>query len=103
MQLIWSVPATMQLENIYHYYSQRNIEAATRIYNNIIDEAEMLTQFPEMAAIEPILADYTRIYRSLIVKKHFKVVYRIEEENIYVVAVFDCRQDPQKLISLTFE
>ncbi|GHT31863.1 hypothetical protein FACS189434_02420 [Bacteroidia bacterium] len=99
MQLKWSVPATMQLENIYCFYSQRNIEAATNIYNDIIDETEMLTRFPEMAAVEPTLEDYMRKYRSLVVRKHFKVVYRIEAEFVYIVAVFDCRQDPQKLVS----
>ena len=100
MKLIWSIPATMQLENIYYFYSQKNIEAATNIYNDIIDEAETLTKFPKMAPIEPILEDYTRKYRSLVVRKHFKVVYRIEEETIYIAAVFDCRQDPQKLVSM---
>ena len=99
MKLKWTIPAAMQLENIYHFYSQKSIEAATNIYNDIIDEADGLIQFPEMAAVEPILIDYTHIYRSLIVRKLFKVVYRIEGETIFIVAVFDCRQDPQKLVS----
>ena len=97
MNLIWTNPAAMQLENIYHFYSQKSIETATSIYNDIIDEADRLINFPEMAAVEPILADYVHIYRSLIVRKLFKVVYRIDNETIFIVAVFDCRQDPQKL------
>ena len=41
---------------------------------------------------------YTYTYRSLIVRKLFKVVYRIEDKTIFIVAVFDCRQNPQKLV-----
>ena len=99
MKLEWTIPAAMQLENIYHFYYLKSIEAATNIYNDIIDEVDILIKFPEIAAVEPLLADYTHIYRSLIVRKLFKVVYRIEDKTIYIVAVFDCRQDPQKLVS----
>ena len=102
MKLEWTIPAAMQLENIYHFYSQKSIEAATNIYNDIIDKADNLIKFPQIAVIEPVLADYAHIYRSLIVRKLFKIVYRMDNETIFIVAVFDCRQSPQKLISSVF-
>jgi plasmid stabilization system protein ParE len=97
MKLKWTAPARKQLDRIYRFYEQRNVNVATSIFNEIIDESEQLINFPQMAAIEPILIDFKETYRSLIVRRHFKVVYRTTVDTIYIVAVFDCRQDSQKL------
>jgi len=97
MKLRWTAPAKKQLDHIYRFYGQRNVNVAESIFNDIIDESEQLINFPQMAAIEPGLADFEEIYRSLIVRRFFKVVYRTTVDTIYIVAVFDCRQDSQKL------
>jgi plasmid stabilization system protein ParE len=50
-----------------------------------------------MAPIEPELVGYTNMYRSLVVEKSYKVVYYIKDDTVHISALFDCRQDPQKL------
>ena len=58
----------------------------------------MLAHFPRIGAIEPLLSEFAEEYRFLIVRKNYKIVYCIDSETtIYVVAVFDCRQKPEKL------
>ena len=98
MKVLWTEFAESQLDSIYDYIQTNNQRAAAEIYNDIIDESAMLARFPRMAAIEPLLTEFPEEYRSLIVRRNYKVVYYIDNETIiYVVAVFDCRQNPEKL------
>jgi len=50
-----------------------------------------------MAPIEPLLSEFSELYRSLVIRKTYKVVYYIADDIIFIVAVFDCRQNPGKL------
>jgi len=97
MNIIFSDLALEQLESIYNYLQTKSNQAAIFIHNNILDEIERLREFPQMAPIEPELIGYTHTYRSLVVEKSYKVVYHYENDNVYISALFDCRQDPQKL------
>ena len=48
-----------------------------------------------MAPIEQELSDFEEEYRSLVVQKHFKIIYFIEHNSIFITAVWDSRQNPQ--------
>ena len=98
MKVLWTEFSESQLDGIYDYIQIKNPRAAAEIYNDILDESAMLARFPRIAPIEPLLTEFPEEYRSLIVRQNYKVVYYIENEIvIYVVAVFDCRQNPEKL------
>ena len=97
MKLIWTAFAAEQLESIYRFVKKKSESAAVAVYNNILDEADGLLHFPEMAQVEPLLSDLTETYRSLVVCNTYKAVYYIEDGTIFIVAVFDCRQSPEKL------
>jgi len=97
MKLIWTVFAAEQLESIYLFVKKKSEKAAVAVYNSILDETDSLLHFPEMAQIEPLLSDLAETYRSLVVLNTYKVVYYIEDGTIFIVAVFDCRQSPEKL------
>jgi len=98
MKVLWTLFAESQLDDLYDYIQTKNPHTAVEIYNDILDASAMLVRFPRMAAIEPLLSEFPEEYRSLIVRRNYKVVYFIDNETIiYVVAVFDCRQNPQKL------
>jgi len=98
MKVLWTFSAEKQLDRIYDFIKIQNTYAAVEIYNDIVDESAMLAHFPYMGIIEPLLSDFSEEYRSLIVRRNYKIVYYIDNEaTIYVVAVFDCRQNPDKL------
>jgi len=97
MKIIFSDLALEQLESIYNYLQTKSNNAAVLIHNHILDEIERLRDFPQIAPIEPELIGYAHTYRSLVVKKSYKVVYYIENDAVNISALFDCRQDPQKL------
>ncbi len=98
MIVLWTEFAENQLDGIYKYIQTYNSFAAIEIYNDIVDESAVLAHFPYIGVIEPLLTEFPEEYRSLIVRRNYKIVYYIEKETtIYVVAVFDCRQNPNKL------
>ena len=98
MKVLWTISAENQLDSIYDYIQIQNTCAAIEIYNDIVDESAMLAHFPLMGVIEPLLSEFSEGYRSLIVRRNYKIVYYIDSETIvYVVAIFDCRQNPEKL------
>lgn len=100
MNILWLELAEEDLDSIYQFYAKdKSIKVAYKIYNEILDVAESLADFPQMASIELDLSEEGEEYRSLIVRKHFKLIYFIENESIYIAAVWDCRQNPQTNVS----
>ena len=97
MKLYYSLKATQALNNIYAFLIKKSDCAAVIIHNEILDEIDKLLLFPQMGPIESELKDRTLEYRSLVVCRTYKVIYRIEKQTIYIVNIWDCRRDPSKL------
>jgi len=58
----------------------------------LFDLGEKLNLFPEKNPIEPLFkSNEIRFFP----KWHFKIVYRIESERIYILDVFSTSQDPK--------
>lgn len=51
-----------------------------------------------MAPIEPLLQERKEVFRSLVVRKNYKVIYYIQNTIIYIADIWDCRQDPDRLL-----
>ena len=98
MTVQWYSDALNDLEQIYEYYYTDSPRSAALLYNRILDDVEILKTHPYIAAIEPILNDCPEGYRSLVVAKGmYKVVYYVADESVFIVQVFSCRQDTEKL------
>ena len=65
-----------------------------------VNEVRMLlADNPYLGPVEPLLADRMQTYRSVVVAKLNKMVYYVEDDDkiIYVVAFWDCREEPATL------
>lgn len=84
---------------IHNFYSDKNKKAADKIVKAIFNAVEKLGTFPKMAPVEVMLAGLTEEYRSMVVRKMFKVIYFIHEsmDEVVIVAVVDCRRDLKQL------
>ncbi len=96
-RLKWLPQAITLLENIYDYYSKKSECSAVRLYNRIIDSADLLKTFPHAGPLEPSLKDFPQHFHSLVVEKHYKLIYTISPDLIEIHAIWDCRQDDWKL------
>lgn len=97
-EVVWTEPALDELNGIYTYYNEYKSEAtAVKLFNAIVDASERLAIFPKMGGIEELLRDRQKCYRSMI-ESNYKIVYYIEKKNIYIASIWDCRQNPLRLL-----
>lgn len=98
--LIWSEEAIKTISIIYRHVSQqtKSKQIALQLISRIQRSAATLLVFPQAGAVEPLLEDNPKCYRSLVAEKHYKIIYSLKNENhIEIAAVWDCHQDPDRL------
>lgn len=71
-------------------------EKLMEIRNSILDQADALVNEPYIGQKEPIL-EHLELEHRRIVKSHYKIIYRVIGEVIYIVDIFDSRQDPKTM------
>ena len=52
---------------------------------------------PNIGTVEPLLAECAVMYRSYVMNRLNKIVYRIDGDVIYIVAFWDVRRNPETL------
>lgn len=98
IEVIWTEPALDELNEIYNYiFEQRSEKAADKVSNAIVDATERLSKFPQLGGVEEQLNGRKKTYRSLI-EGYYKIIYYVEENNVYIALIWDCRQNPLRLL-----
>lgn len=72
------------------------IEKVSEIKTQLLNRADSLAENPHMGQKEEYLEHLGKEYRRCI-EGHFKIIYLVEVEAIYVTDFFDSRQDPEKM------
>lgn len=95
MKVIWQPEAENGRQQIANYIRQ-NFDKKTMVefMQEVRKTTQHLCQFPEMGRIDPLFENRTNTYRSIIVNKLSKLVYRIDDDIINIVAFWDCRREP---------
>lgn len=89
----WTESAARDLEEIARWISQDEPGAARRVLYKLRDRANSLRLVPERGRVVPELARMgVRRWRELL-SGPYRIVYRVEEERVLVLAVFDARRD----------
>ena len=52
---------------------------------------------PTIGPVDPLFVDCVVMYRSYVMNRLNKIVYRIDGDTIYIVALWDVRRDPVSL------
>lgn len=99
--IIWLENAKVAFELQKNWYlNMMGKRAARKFTDAILRDIDLLGDFPYLGQTEPLLKDLPEQYRSLVCGKHFKIVSFIEEHIVYIVAIRDCRQAPEKLTEM---
>jgi len=94
----WTAPAREDLNEIIDYISKTNIQYAIKVLDNIENDVKKLDRFPERYRIVPELEKYGYfIYREIIVE-YWKVIYKIENNFVYIMLVIDYRRNLEDLL-----
>jgi plasmid stabilization system protein ParE len=98
MVIYWTDKAKQHLHNIFDYYAEvASSKIASKLVADITTATYPLAKFPQMAPVESALVEFPQEFRSLLVRKKYKVIYFVENESIHIVAVWNCRQNPDNL------
>ncbi|MCC8142583.1 MAG: type II toxin-antitoxin system RelE/ParE family toxin [Tannerellaceae bacterium] len=98
MKIVWTDLALEDLEQLFEFYKKENPDRAVRIYNTIVEQVDILADFPNLAQIEPLLGEQPVTFRSLVTFSGLiKVIYYVKDENINITHIWDCRRNPASI------
>lgn len=94
----WSQSARNDLLDILEYISTESVTAAQKVFESIRKHSSKLESLPERGRIVPELkAHNITTYRELIIAP-WRLIYRIENRQVYVLAFFDARRNLEDVI-----
>ena len=97
MKLVYTEQALFSLEEALDSIAPKiPHKKLIEIRDEILDAADTLLLQPLQGQKEPFLEHLDLGHRRLVVN-HYKIIYRIIEEYIYITDIFDSRQDPDKM------
>lgn len=97
MRIIWTDFAIENLKDIFDFYSiKASSKAAHKIRKQILSSTKQLLNNPESGQLEFNLEKLKQNHRYL-VSGNYKIIYRINDNQIIINDVFDTRQNPVKM------
>jgi len=100
VKVIWSAFALHQLKKIHNYYKiEAGEKIAQKLTKSIVETTIQLASNPQIGTIEHLLA-HTKYEYRFVVMKNYKIIYRIDNEFVSIISVFDTRQNPEKIREL---
>jgi plasmid stabilization system protein ParE len=94
----WAAPARDDLDEIIEYVAQTNITYAVKILDKIELAVKNLDISPKRGRIVPELERYGYIlYREIIVD-YWRIMYKIENDIVYIMVVIDSRRNVEDII-----
>jgi len=98
LKLVWSEVAENDLKAIIEYIASENPIHSLKKLKEIKKKAGDLYLFPKKGRIVPELLTFGILtYRELIVPP-WRLIYRIAEKTVYVLAVLDSRRNIEDLL-----
>jgi len=99
MKVVYTEQSIESLEESLHFLIEKQglpPEKVTLIVNQLFNRAEELAKNPGKGQQEEYLQHLQENHRRII-EGHFKILYKIEGNTIYIVDFFDSRQSPYKM------
>ena len=97
MKIIWTDFAVENLKDIFDYYSNKvSNKTAHKTRKQILNATKQLIKNPESGQFELNLENLKQNHRYL-VSGNYKIIYRINQNQIIINDVFDTRQSPIKM------
>ena len=99
MKVIYTYQSLDSLHELMDFLSEDlviPIKKVSEIKTRLLDIADSLALNPHKGQKEEYLEHLGKEHRRLIVD-HFKIIYLIESETIFITDFFDSRQDPKQM------
>ena len=97
MRANWTDHAKEQRRQIADYIRREfGLKRKKKFMQEVDHTVRMLMQSPGIGPIEPLFVDRPKAYRSVIINGLNKLVYSVENDAIYIEAIWDTRQEPEE-------
>ncbi len=94
----WSGAASTDLLSIINYISEDSTNDAISVFEKIRSKCETLNQSPERGRVVPELKEYGISSYHELVLKPWRIIYRISDNKIYILAVIDSRRNIEDVL-----
>ncbi|NDV84924.1 type II toxin-antitoxin system RelE/ParE family toxin [Bacteroides sp. 51] len=94
--IIFSTKACIRLHEI-RYFHRNQPKRLKTIVERINKGVEILCVFPQAGLAETQLSNDLWCFYSLVIDKYYKIIYHFDKQTVYIVTIWDCRQNPLKL------
>ncbi|MEW6622056.1 MAG: type II toxin-antitoxin system RelE/ParE family toxin [Bacillota bacterium] len=97
-QVFWTQTAQQDLKKIIEYIAADSETQARKVYFAIKQKADNLWHMPLQGRIVPELSYYSILtYRELI-SPPWRIIYKTQENNVWVLAVIDGRRNVEDIL-----
>ncbi|MDD5152157.1 MAG: type II toxin-antitoxin system RelE/ParE family toxin [Flavobacterium sp.] len=90
----WSEESIFSMQSIYDYIFEESPQNADLVIDTLFDLGGKLNIFPKKNPKEPL---YNSEEIRFFPKWNYKIIYRIEENRIYILDVFSTLQENRKV------
>ena len=97
-QVFWTRTAQQDLRKIIAYIATDSETQARKIYSAIKQKAGNLQQMPLQGRIVPELNYYGILTYRELVYQPWRIIYRIENNKVWVLAVIDSRRNVEDIL-----
>jgi len=96
-QIIWTTEATLWLEDIFKYISEKNSDAASRVVEEIYNKVQLLSKFPEIGYIYRKESDGDI---RVILYGHYRIAYLFQSssDKVIILGVFHSALEIKKYL-----
>lgn len=104
MRVRWNDQSKKALRKTANYIRKTFGEKAKDdFFQEVKHTNALLGNNPNIGPVELFLSDLPSMYRSIVVRHHNKIVYRVVDDHIEVIAFWDTRREPNKQAQQTIE
>jgi toxin ParE1/3/4 len=97
-EVLWSEQAGQDLAAIADFIAQESSSRADAVLDKIVERVQGLEELPIRGRVVPELSMLgLTAYREVVVRP-WRVIYRVSEERIFILAILDGRRDMGDLL-----
>jgi len=92
IKIFWTTQAKKDLKNIYEFWKKKSVQGAKNVRSDILKSPKTI-YYAKQYQIDDINPNYRRI----VVRTHYKVLYREIKNSIYIMGIISTHQSPDVL------
>lgn len=97
-KVVWTEVAVRDLEEILTFISLDSPDNARAVVSRLRESVQKLNAFPARGRVVPEFLDVgIQAWRELVVQP-YRIVYRIEDQRIFIELIFDSRRDAESVL-----